>query len=117
MLLLSLNLRGVGSTLKATSVQRLLDNSHPEIVFLQETLVNVQKARDFMHLLRPYWVLSAFNSMGTSGGLLVSWDPNLYELVSYLTIGGILLTGRCIINNRELALLNIYGTCMDHKQF
>jgi hypothetical protein len=95
MLLLSLNIRGIGGTLKVASVRRLLDHSRPEIVFLQETLVNAQKARDFMHLLRPSWVSSVVNSVGTLGGLLVSWDPNLYELVPYLTIGGILLTGRC----------------------
>jgi hypothetical protein len=77
------------------SVRRLLENTCPEIVFLQETLVNAQKARDFMHHLRPSWVSSAVNSVGSSGGLLVSWDRIFYELVPYLTIGGILLTGRC----------------------
>jgi exonuclease III len=53
MLLLSLNLRGIGGTLKAASVCRLLDRTRPDIVFLQETLVHEQKARDFMHYLRP----------------------------------------------------------------
>jgi exonuclease III len=117
MLLLSLNIRGIGGTLKAASVHRLLDQTRPDIVFLQETLVHEQKARDFMHLLRPSWVSSVVNSVGTSGGLLVTWDPNLYDLVPYLTIGGILLTGRCIINKREISLLNIYGPCTDQKQF
>jgi hypothetical protein len=80
-------------------------------------LVNAQKERDFMHLLRPSWVSCAVNSVGTSGGLLVSWDPNLYELVPYLTIGGIMLTCRCYKDKREIALLNIYGLCMDQKLF
>jgi len=53
MLLLSLNLRGVGGTLKAASVWRLVDNNRPDIVFLQETLVIAQKDRDFMQHLRP----------------------------------------------------------------
>jgi exonuclease III len=43
MLLLSLNLRGIRITLKATSVQRLLDQTRPDIVFLQETLVHEKK--------------------------------------------------------------------------
>jgi exonuclease III len=92
MLLLTLNIRGIGGTLKDASVRRLLDQTRPDIVFLQETLVHEQKDRYFMHHLRPYWVSSVVNSVGTSGGLLVTWDPNLYELVPFLTIGGILLT-------------------------
>jgi exonuclease III len=117
MLLLSLNLRGVGGTLKAASVWRLLDNNRPDIVFLQETLVNAQKARDFMQHLRPSWITCAINSVGTSGGLLVSWDPIIYELTPYLTVGGILLTGRGILNNREIVMLNIYGPCSERIHF
>jgi exonuclease III len=46
MILLSLNIRGVGGTLKYASFRHLLDRVHPEIIFLQETLVHEQKARD-----------------------------------------------------------------------
>jgi hypothetical protein len=70
-----------------------------------------------MYHLRPSWVSIVVNSVGTSGGLLVTWDPNLYELVHFLTIGGIMLTCRCIINKREITPLNIYGSCLDHKLF
>jgi exonuclease III len=68
MLLLSLNLRGTGGTLKSASVRRLLDRTHPDIVFLQETLVHEQKARAFMNGFRPTWVSCAVNSVGNSGG-------------------------------------------------
>jgi hypothetical protein len=47
----------------------------------------------------------------------VTWDPNLYDLVPFLTIRGILLTGRCVINQREITLLNVYGPCVDQKLF
>jgi hypothetical protein len=43
MLLLSLNLRGTGGTLKVASVISVLDKTHPNIVFLQETLVHSKK--------------------------------------------------------------------------
>jgi hypothetical protein len=52
-----------------------------------------------MHSFRPSWVSCAVNSLGTSGGLIASWDPSLFNLVPFLTIGGILLTGRC--KNKE----------------
>jgi hypothetical protein len=78
MLLLSLNIRGTGGTLKKASVRRLLDQTRPEIIFFQETLVSAQNSRDFMHALRPSWVTCAVNALGTSGGLLVSWDPTIF---------------------------------------
>jgi hypothetical protein len=89
----------------------------PDIVFLQETLSDEQKARDFLLQLRPSWAATAVNSLGTSGGLLVAWDPNSFDLNPFLTVGGILLTGSCIQSKKELALLNIYGSCKDRKHF
>jgi exonuclease III len=47
MIFLSLNLRGVGGTLKAAFVHRMLDRTHLDILFLQETMVQEQKARAF----------------------------------------------------------------------
>jgi hypothetical protein len=40
MIFLSLNIRGVGGTLKKASLRRLIDTIHPSIIFLQETLVD-----------------------------------------------------------------------------
>jgi exonuclease III len=49
MILLSLNIRGVGGTLKYASLRRLLNRTNPDIIFLQETLVDEKKARLFMN--------------------------------------------------------------------
>jgi hypothetical protein len=48
---------------------------------------------------------------------LVSWDPYLFNLVHYLTCGGILLTCYVIATKREIISLNIYGLCMECKRF
>jgi exonuclease III len=117
MIVLSLNIRGIGGTLKAASFRRLLERSKPDIIFLQETLSVEQKSRDFLHLFRSSWVTAAVNSIGNSGGLLVAWDPCLFDLRPFLTSGGILLVGRCLSTNQELAFLNVYGPCVDRKQF
>lgn len=88
----------------------------PNIVFLQETLVHAEKARALFQLLRPSWHCCAVNSVGKSGGLLVSWDPNSFDLVPYLTCGGMLLTSIDLESKRQISLLNIYGSCSEHKQ-
>jgi hypothetical protein len=117
MILLSLNLRGVGGTLKSASFRHVLDTTHQNIVFLQETLVHEQKARSFMNKFRPSWVSCVVSSVGTSGGLLVLWDPYLFNPVPYLTCGGILLTGSIFATKREINILNVYGPCMERKSF
>jgi len=55
--------------------------------------------------------------LGNSGGLLASWDPSIYEYFHFLTIGGMLLIGKCLKNNRILAILNMYGPCSDRIKF
>jgi hypothetical protein len=117
MLLFSLHIHGIGGTLKVALVRRLLYRTRPNIVFLQETLSDEQRSRDFFLLLRPSWVATVVNSIGNSGELLVSWDPNSFDLNPFLTIEGILLTCVCISSKKDLALLNVYGSCKDRKLF
>jgi hypothetical protein len=117
MICMSLNIRGVGGTLKAASFRRSLDLTRPDIVFLQETLVNEHKARAFMLKFRPTWVSCAVSSVGSSGGLLVAWDPSLFNLCPFLTCGGILLSGLNKATKRIINLLNVYGPCTERKEF
>jgi exonuclease III len=82
MILLTLNIRGVGGPLKFPSMHRFLSSIKPDVIFLQETLVDEEKARKFMHSLCPTWMFSAVSSVGKLGGLLVAWNPTF--LIFYL---------------------------------
>jgi hypothetical protein len=113
MILLSLNIRGVGGALKKASLRRLIDNIHPSIIFLQETLVDEQRSHAFINRLKPHWFVSAVNSMGKSGGLLVVWGPLFFYLNPFLCCGGIVLKDTCCANKRQVNLLNVYGPCID----
>jgi hypothetical protein len=117
MILLSLNIRGVGGPLKLASLRRLLSKTSPNIIFLQETLVAADKARLFMNKIRPDWMICVVSVVGTSGGLLASWDPNFFVLDPYLSSGGIFLSGTSLMDNRKITLLNVYGPCQDRKAF
>jgi endonuclease/exonuclease/phosphatase family metal-dependent hydrolase len=117
MILLSLNLRGVGGTLKVASMRRLLRKTKPDIIFLQETLVDEKKARLFMLNFFPGWLSCVVSSVGNSGGLLVTWDPNKLVLDPFLCCGGILLSGSSLENNKQICLLNVYGPCNERKYF
>jgi hypothetical protein len=97
MLFLSLNIRGIEGTLKSSSIRGCLALTRLEIIFFQETLVSAQKSRDFLLSVNLMWVVFLVSSVGTSGGLLESWDPNLFELAPSLIVGGILLLGKSLI--------------------
>jgi hypothetical protein len=101
MILLSLKIRGVGGPLKLPSTRRLISTTKPDIIFLQETLVAEEKATKFMISLCPTWIKSAISSVGKSGGLMVAWNPNVFELQPYLCAGGILLTGLHILDKKK----------------
>jgi hypothetical protein len=117
MILLSLNIIGVGGALKNASLRRLIDKTLPSIIFLQETLVDEQRARAFFSSIRPQWFVSVVSSVGRSGGLLVAWDPVKFELEPFLCCGGILMTGTHCANKRHVNLLNVYGPCTDRIAF
>jgi hypothetical protein len=70
-----------------------------------------------VHQFRSSWVIAVVNSIGNSSGLLVAWDPGLFDLRPFVTSGGIMLVGQCLATNQELVFLNVYGPCLDQKQF
>jgi hypothetical protein len=117
MILLSINLRGVGGPQKIASVRRLLNNTLPDIILVQETLVDEVRARSFLSTLRPDWYTATVSSVGKSGGLLVSWDPSKLDLKSYICCGGLLLTGTSFELKKQISFLNVYGPCIDRKDF
>jgi hypothetical protein len=115
MILLTLNIRGVGGSLKTASFRRLLNKTSPHIIFLQETMVTGLKARSFLNQFHLNWLTTYVDSIGNSGGLAVSWDPSVFELIPHLCSGGILLTGTSLWNNQQISLLNTYGPCTERK--
>jgi hypothetical protein len=117
MILLSINVRGVGGPLKLPNMRRLISSTKPDLIFLQETLVDEEKARNFLIALCPSWKLSTVSSKGKSGGLLVAWNPYLLDLQPFLCVGGILLAGVHIPDNRRINFINMYGPCTGRRIF
>ena len=107
MILLTLNIRGVGCTLKLPTLCIILSNTKPDIIFFQETLVPEEKARKLMYTIFPSWMISVVSSVGKSEGILVAWNPNIFELQPFLSVGGILLTGIHIPDKRRISFLNL----------
>jgi hypothetical protein len=80
-------------------------------------LVDSQKVRKFLNKFRANWHTCSVKSLGTFGGLAISWDPTKFDLTPYLCCGGILLIGTSRWSNQHINFLNLYGPCNDRKLF
>jgi exonuclease III len=89
MIVETLNVRGVGGSLKSLALNRFLEKNKPDILFIQETMVGAEKAREVFNKILPKWHLCGVDSNGLSGGLLTAWNPRKADFVAYLTPAGI----------------------------
>jgi hypothetical protein len=117
MIIFSLNLRGFGSPTKLTSLKHLLLQIKPDIVFLQETLIDGDKEKSLFFQCLPHWNVVALDSNGCSGGLLTGWNPTLAEFCAFGTAAGIFLEGRFKHSTDHVKLLNCYAPYKDRESF
>jgi hypothetical protein len=67
-----LTLIRLGLNILQASMCRVCRSIKPDVIFLQETLVDEDKARHFMLHFVLSWYISVVSSFGNSGGLLVA---------------------------------------------
>ena len=75
MCLVSYNVRGFEGRPKQIALKMLLDELHPDMVFLQETLCSHDQAMIAFSHLPPGCECCACDATGLSGGLLTAWKP------------------------------------------
>jgi hypothetical protein len=56
-------------------------------------MVEDTKAQNFMNSFHPTWLTCDVSVVETSRGLLVTWNPLLFDFLPFLCCGGILLKG------------------------
>ena len=85
MIVASLNVRGVGGSLKSLSLSRFLEKNKPDVLFIQETMVGAAKSREVFAKLPPNWYFCGVDSIGPSGGLLLARNPCKANFDAFLT--------------------------------
>ena len=117
MIFLSFNLCGFGGPTKTTTLKLLLNQVNLDVVFLQEKLVDAQKAKTlFLHFLSK-WDVVSLNPNGRLGGILSGWNPSYAEFCAYGTSAGILLEGKFKQSVGRYKLLNCYAPYKDKELF
>ena len=75
MIILSMNIRGVGGAQKLLALHRVCENVRPDILLIQETMVSSEKVIEVFSKVVGSWHMSAVDAIGLSGGLMSAWNP------------------------------------------
>ena len=117
MIILSMNIRGVGGAPKLRALRRIFEIVRPDVILIQETMVPADKAIAVLSKVVGSWHMSAVDAAGRSGGLLTAWNPFRGIFDIYKSVAGILLLGRFMHEAREIKILNCYGPYLDRIPF
>jgi len=114
---MSLNVRGFGGAPKMLALKELFLSVKPDIIFLQETLVDQIKENNSFLKIYPSWTFAALDAVGNSGGVLSGWNPKIGRLEAFTMGYGILLEGLISGIPQSVSMLNVYGPYRDRVQF
>ena len=107
MLILSLNVRGLGKDERAGDLSKLIYDTSPAIILLQETMSPASIAIETIANLLPGWELYAINALGLTGGLLSC--SRIVHISPFKTAWGVLMEGKLGFLNIDVRILNMYA--------
>jgi len=117
MCIISLNIRGLGTTPKYLALKNLLLSLHPLIILIQEMMHNVPHAIEYFRKMFPTWHITAIAAMGLSGSLVALWDPRWINMKDFKCFVGILLEGNIHGMLGYVHILNIYAPYRERGEF
>jgi exonuclease III len=82
MKVLSFNCRGLASPHKKYSLKRLLTTQQPDVLLLQETMVDSTTTSTTLVTLLPGWHFEGIDAFGRSGGLITGWHSRSIKLLN-----------------------------------
>lgn len=118
MKILSFNCRGFASLTKKLVLRRLLNSTHLDVIFLQETLCPADPLILTLSSWLPNWTFHALDASGRSGGLAIGVYNRSVEIRNIW--GGKGFIGLDILAHSvdmDLRIINVYGPCSDRGTF
>jgi len=96
----------------------VIDNEHPDVLMLQETLGEVDAIKNKLEGMLPGWVFECLDVRGRSGGLATGWNPKSIKMGNVWGMESVL---GCSLSStdigEEITLLNTYGPYQDRIPF
>jgi hypothetical protein len=118
MKILSFNCHGLVNPTNKSSLRRLIDQTSPKVILLQETLgASVTVTKSLENLL-PGWSFAVMDARARSGGLATGWKNESCKLENVWGLAlGIGLTILSLELGHKLTILNIYGPHQDRQNY
>ncbi|GMJ00605.1 hypothetical protein like AT4G29090 [Hibiscus trionum] len=113
MRILTWNIRGLGSKLKVSAVNKIIRDNKVEMAFLQETKKESFSEQEVGRL----WFDDDFEfqfakATGRSGGVLTIWDKKKFEAEKSLVASRyVIISGKWVDDNCYFTFINIYAPC------
>lgn len=110
MLLLSWNIRGLGSCVKKRFVSKLIKRRKPGMIFIQETKLEcIDRVA-----VQKLWGSGEFefvvsNAIGSSGGLLSVWSRSFFTVDNIISHRSFIALQGVINNNFPCCVVNVYA--------
>ena len=102
---------------KKRGIKNYSKTHHADVIFIQETMMEVGKVIDFLSSFLNGWDFCQVDSFGKSRGVLTGWTKMVQVSNSKVTLEGIMLEGFIREYVKEIRLLNIYGPYNNRKPF
>lgn len=117
MIILSLNVRGVGGAHKQQVLVTLFSVYSPNIVLLQEIMCLGSKSIDILSTLLKTWNLCSIDIEGLSRGLVTGWNSNVTAISTHFIPVGIILEGEAKDWGKIFNIVNLYAPYGDRGVF
>ena len=108
MIIVSMNVRGLGGVPKRRSLQRLLNSSKTDIILFQETMEARDKFSKSLSYFLPGWNFVSLDVEGQSRCLILGWNDYVMIVSSFSYQTTILIQGKSNIDHTSFKVLNIY---------
>ena len=117
MIIVSLNIKGLGSSRKKIILLHLIGVNHPSIILLQEKMMIGDKIWPILLGICLGWRVCVVNALSLLGGLANFWDPKVMNFFVCKSFGSILLLGFIRGLKDRFNILNTYVPYSSRRYF
>ena len=117
MIIMSLNIRGLGSARKSLVLWHFIGVNDPSIILLQEMMMIGHKIWPILLLICPKWWVCVVDALGLLGGLTNFWDHKVMNFLVYKSFAGILLPDFIRGSKENFNILNTYVPYSSRRYF
>ena len=117
MIILSLNIMGLGSPSKMLSLDRLVERHKLDVILLDETMGAGQNMIGLIGNILKGWDFLSIYAFENYGGIIIGWKKSIIILNSYFLSSGICTIFFFQDIEKKITMVNFYGPYEARKTY